>query len=334
MKKILSTILLFGIFLLVSQGQNAVLSVWGNVFDEATGTGIPNHLVTAQIMSTDTIETYEMMTNNSGFYGDSILVFGQGSLEVFTIDCNGEIHSYTDFFNAGNYSFNYDFEICADSIPSGCNSAYEYFIPPVGGNTVIFTNLSTGNPTNWFWNFGDGTTSGDWEPIHDFGDPGTYMVCLTIWSDDSSCYDMYCEDIVVGNGGGGDCENFFSYETLNMIDFTFTGESLPVPANYYFWNFGDGYTGEGQTVLHTYDSLINDVVTVTLTTIIFDPATGDSCLATSSQEVMTGGQGNDCSNWFEYNTYDSFTFDFMGDGSKVWDTFCPLAVVPSPKSHE
>jgi len=313
MKKILSTILLFGIFLLVSQGQDTMLSVSGNVFDEATGAGIQNHLVTAQIMNAGTIETYEMMTNDAGFYGDSIPVFSQGSLEVFTIDCIGEIHSFTDFFNPGNYSFNYDFIICGDSLPSGCNSMFEYFIPPVGGNTVFFSNLSTGNPTDWIWDFGDGTTSGEWEPIHDFANPGTYSVCLIIWSNDSSCYDMYCEDIAVGNGGG-DCENFFWYETWNMIDFTFMGESLPVPADYYYWDFGDGNTGEGQTVLHTYDPVLNDVVIVTLTTLIFDPATGDSCVATSSQDVWVGTQGGDCSNWFWYDTYDSFTFDFTGDG--------------------
>jgi gliding motility-associated-like protein len=46
---------------------------------------------------------------------------------------------------------------------------------------VSFTNRSV-NMQTWFWDFGDGTTSNDRDPIHDYDRPGTYYVTLKIVS--------------------------------------------------------------------------------------------------------------------------------------------------------
>jgi PKD repeat protein len=45
--------------------------------------------------------------------------------------------------------------------------------------TVQFTDTSTGNPTSWSWNFGDGTTSTAQNPSHVYASAGTYDVSLT-----------------------------------------------------------------------------------------------------------------------------------------------------------
>ncbi len=47
------------------------------------------------------------------------------------------------------------------------------------GLTVIFTNTSTGNATSWFWDFGDGQTSTEQNPIHTYATDGFYNVTLT-----------------------------------------------------------------------------------------------------------------------------------------------------------
>ena len=44
---------------------------------------------------------------------------------------------------------------------------------------VKFTDTSTGSPTTWSWNFGDGTTSSSQNPVHTYTNPGTYSVTLT-----------------------------------------------------------------------------------------------------------------------------------------------------------
>jgi PKD repeat protein len=54
---------------------------------------------------------------------------------------------------------------------------------PAGGSaplTVSFTDQSSGQITNWAWNFGDGGTSNQQNPIHVYQSPGTYLITLTV----------------------------------------------------------------------------------------------------------------------------------------------------------
>lgn len=44
---------------------------------------------------------------------------------------------------------------------------------------VVFTDTSTGVPTSWSWDFGDGGTSTQQHPTHQYTVPGTYTVALT-----------------------------------------------------------------------------------------------------------------------------------------------------------
>ena len=44
---------------------------------------------------------------------------------------------------------------------------------------VAFEDTSTGAPTSWSWNFGDGSSSTAQNPTHTFRNPGTYSVTLT-----------------------------------------------------------------------------------------------------------------------------------------------------------
>ena len=48
------------------------------------------------------------------------------------------------------------------------------------GLQVIFSDASTGAPTSWKWNFGDGTTSTAKNPTHTFPAAGTFVVTLTV----------------------------------------------------------------------------------------------------------------------------------------------------------
>jgi uncharacterized membrane protein len=49
------------------------------------------------------------------------------------------------------------------------------------GLIVTFTDTSAGNPTQWLWDFGDGTpTSTQQNPVHTYSAAGTYVVTLTV----------------------------------------------------------------------------------------------------------------------------------------------------------
>ncbi len=409
MKKLVSTLLIVFLMVPMIWAQDySILSVNGHVTDNI-GAPIPNHLVTVSVMGFGTVIDYPFFTNETGYYGsDSIIGASQGQIRAGTFDCNGDEHAQEEFYNPGNYSFVFDFAICADSIPNTeCMNSfwyesmgeltYEFFgeafpIPadsyfwdfgdgstgsgqqashtydvntgelftvtlstfsydpasgdscaatssqevwvngggggdcvadfsyvldstPNGSYFVQFTDESIGSPAYWIWDFGDGGFSEDQNPEYYYYENGTYLVCLTIMSDSANnCFDTYCEEIVIGNGGGGsDCENWFWYEqTGNTATVGFYGEAFPY-ANEFIWDFGDGSTGTGQEIEHTYDPNSGDIFIVTLTTITND-SMNEPCTAVSMQEVwIYNGGGNDCENWFWYDTEDYLTFEFFGE---------------------
>jgi hypothetical protein len=61
-----------------------------------------------------------------------------------------------------------------------------------------FKDLSTGNINSWNWDFGDGFSSTEPNPSHQFSQAGTYQVCLTVKNLDNieGCYDQSCQEIV------------------------------------------------------------------------------------------------------------------------------------------
>ena len=62
---------------------------------------------------------------------------------------------------------------------------------------VAFTDLSSGHPTSWSWDFGDGTTSTSRNPNHTYVNPGIYSVALT-----------------ASNGSGSDTKTRTAYITV------------------------------------------------------------------------------------------------------------------------
>ena len=76
----------------------------------------------------------------------------------------------------------------------GCEASFTY--QQDAGNHLIvnFTSTSTGNITDYFWNFGDGSTSSGENPSHAFPFTGEFTVCLTVSGTDSlnPCFDSTC----------------------------------------------------------------------------------------------------------------------------------------------
>jgi len=58
----------------------------------------------------------------------------------------------------------------------------DFYAEPVSGSaplTVSFHDISTGNPERWLWQFGDGSTSAEQNPVHTYSLNGVYSVTLT-----------------------------------------------------------------------------------------------------------------------------------------------------------
>jgi len=75
-------------------------------------------------------------------------------------------------------------------------SSFETTITP--GQPVEFTNLSA-NATDFMWNFGDGNTSTDENPVHNYDESGVYDVQLTTYTECDSAVSSAEVNIVVLN---------------------------------------------------------------------------------------------------------------------------------------
>jgi trimeric autotransporter adhesin len=74
---------------------------------------------------------------------------------------------------------------------------------------VQFSDTSTGGPTSWSWNFGDGGTSTVQNPSHTYTAPGAYTVSLAVSNGTSSDTMTRTGYIVVTSGGGGGGQQTF-----------------------------------------------------------------------------------------------------------------------------
>lgn len=116
-----------------------------------------------------------------------------------------------------------------------------------GDPVTTFTDLSTGSPNSWLWNFGDGGVSTLENPSHVYATNGIFNVCLSIVSPGGS--DAYCTDVTIaGNGSAPTID--FSY-VINSPTVAFTDLSSDSPSDW-LWDFGDGAISGLQNPTHAY----------------------------------------------------------------------------------
>jgi PKD repeat protein len=157
-----------------------------------------------------------------------------------------------------------------------CQAMFYSFPDSLNPNTIYFGNISTGSYTNVLWNFGDNTTSTQVNPSHIYASGGTYMVCLTIFNNGTTCQSTYCDTIYVG--GGVPCANYFYYGS-QLLYTSFYGYAYGGTPPYTFsWSFGDGTGSALQNPSHTYAAA--GTYTVSLTT-----TDANGCTFTSTQAV-------------------------------------------------
>jgi PKD repeat protein len=91
-------------------------------------------------------------------------------------------------------------------IPTFCHAAFSFAVNGEENDfSLSFTDLSTGSPNHFLWNFGDpasgsANTSDQQNPVHSFTSPGTYSVCLIINREDGgiiTCTDTVCNTVTL-----------------------------------------------------------------------------------------------------------------------------------------
>jgi PKD repeat protein len=136
--------------------------------------------------------------------------------------------------------------------------------------SVQFTDTSSGSPTNWDWNFGDGTASTAQNPAHTYSSTGSYTATLTLTGNGQSS--SASQTITVTNAPQPVSASFSASPTSGQAPLAvqFTDQSSG-PVTAWNWNFGDGSSSLGgsrsssaQNPSHTYSDAGNFTATLTV----------------------------------------------------------------------
>jgi len=112
-----------------------------------------------------------------------------------------------------------------------------------------FTNQTPGpSPYDFAWSFGDGFTSTETSPIHEYAAPGQYTVAMEA---SNACGVAQVEHLVDASCSAPQAYFGWTHAALTV---SFTDESTGKPPLTYAWDFGDGHTSSKASPIHLYDS--------------------------------------------------------------------------------
>jgi len=158
--------------------------------------------------------------------------------------------------------------IAALSASGSCNNKY----------TKQFTNGSYG-AKSYHWDFGDGTTSTQFQPTHTYAAPGNYQVVLTAYSD--SCHNMNSLWVKVVDEP---VQLSLPAVVCRKSAVTMTAGNVNA-ANIasWHWDFGDGHVStQAAPFTYSYTTTGQKIVTLTVTDIL-------GCTTTARDTVMVNG---------------------------------------------
>jgi hypothetical protein len=197
--------------------------------------------------------SYELNASNHGsLIGTWTVVAGNGDFEDNTY-FNTNVRNLNEGINTFRWYMNVNGCITYDDV------SIEYRVVPDADFvvdtaqgcyplTIQFTNYSIGGSI-YDWDFGDGNTSAERNPVHTFEQPGDYVVTLTAPGPDGIKGQSH-DTITVYDHPVSD----FSYgpDVAYIPDDKVRFYSLSVDADKYLWNFGDGSTSADVNPLHEY----------------------------------------------------------------------------------
>lgn len=191
--------------------------------------------------------------------------------------------------NSLKIQFN-DSKISAPNAASNAMSAlvpgtYQFFDATYSTSYgVEFESTYNKNAKTYFWDFGDGTTSNEANPVHYFKKPGELTSCLSI-EGINSCNSSACQQITLGNDA---FNGYISSTSVSDSSLIFSATTLGGKAPYtYLWSFGDGVTSQIASPKHIYTIGGSYPVKLKLTD-------ADSKTLQLSYNVVTGSDKSSC----------------------------------------
>ncbi|MBN8679007.1 MAG: PKD domain-containing protein [Chitinophagales bacterium] len=283
MKKVLFPALLM-LLTIWAQAQQIIVS--GQVTNQLSGAPVANQEVYAYAGDSINFVFNSAFTGADGTYNMTLDVFS-GIQEVvvstFSLcDPNGWGFDQTIVAQIVNNQATADFLVCGDTFPPfpSCFSFIDAW--PTDSLTYSFTGYYFGQDSSavgvsYLWDFGDGNTSAEQNPVHTYAQDGFYVVTLTvIGSDGCTATNTYL--VQTGIPSFPECSGYIWYEqdtAFGVTTFEFSAQlfdasGMPLQASSYLWDFGDGNTSTEESPTHTYAA--EGVYTVQLHAL-----TDDSC---------------------------------------------------------
>jgi gliding motility-associated-like protein len=171
-------------------------------------------------------------------------------------------------------------KVLEDYINVGMPASFTY--SPTSGCeelTVIFDDTSPNSADSVWWDFGDGTSSTDFEPTHTYMDQGCYDVSLV----------RYANGGCITSINSTNCIQVFSKPEFTIdvdkpiaciVPHTVQFQANQAGLTQWFWDFGDGNTSTASSPSHTYTSIGNYTVTLNVTNLF-------ECTSTiTAQEIV------------------------------------------------
>ncbi len=217
---------------LITHSQQYVVD--GYVIEESLFVPVEGQIV--EIKNENGIQIASALTNESGYFEKEITLPAGDQFLTLSLDrnCSGIINTYNADLDLDSPHLCYIFEVCED-IP--CEARFNYEQQSPNNLFFQFTDVSQVNAYTWEWDFDDGTTSSQQNPLHLFESPGQYQVTLTITGENCNTESQRTVFVDYQSRVAK-----FSFEQVNQGEqpaINFTNNSI----GYYIynvWYFGDG----------------------------------------------------------------------------------------------
>lgn len=210
-------------------------------------------------------------TNFIWYFGDGAQAFGPTANHTYAQDGTYGVCVTGWYYNEATQDTCW-IEDCEPVVVSGtpCNGLQACFVTnDLGNGLYFFDNCSSQNGSaEYFWDFGDGSSSTVVNAEHLYELPGVYSVCLVVY--EGSCVDSTCTTISVA----GPCNSLLASFGWSLTGGLAEFDNVTVPVGLsttWLWSFGDGSTSTENSPSHLYT----------------EPGTYQACLTATS--LLEGG---------------------------------------------
>lgn len=306
--------------------------------DTITNTITVNPIPTANFSSSD------VCTNDSMFFTSTSLGtpdtfvwnFGDGFSDTGNNASTNHVYATAGTYNVV-LTVGYAATSCSNSITIPV-IAFPLTIPNFSSSTpclnvaTTFTDATTNSPTQWTWNFGDGSVfDNSQNPTHTYALDGTYLVTL-VTENGFGCRDSISINTIVNPLPVAQ----FVFDTVcNNTATTFTDQSTAAVS--WSWDFGDGNTSVVNSPTHTY--ILDGTYTVTLivTNVFGCTDTINHNIVVNPNPISNFTASTACHTYatvFTDNSTAAISWDWnFGDTSPANNTQSPSYVYVNPGSY-